>query len=145
MVGLRRGGGGDILFWTTLPLEGFLLCPWKFQTKQGFILGKSTKLGYSRKKNSRVFQIVVRGGGIRNFCWGDFFTRWRKPEEEWFWQFKPFSKLKTAFCEYWASIKIKIKMTYVSKKYEIKTKMEQEQWIQLKILFLLGYTLKIVV
>ena len=64
-----------------------------------------------KKKNSRVFQIVVRGGGgFRNFIWGDFFTRWRKPEEEWFWQFKPFSKLKTAFCEYWTSIKIKIKM-----------------------------------
>ena len=36
-------------------------------------------------------------------------------------------------------------MTYVSKEYEIETKMEQEQWLQLKILFLLGYTLKIVV
>ena len=27
-----------------------------------------------KKKNSRVFQIVVSGGGIRNFTWGDFFT-----------------------------------------------------------------------
>ena len=64
---MRRGGGEDII------LEGFLLCPWKFQTKQGFILGKSTKLGYSRKKaNSRVFQIVLRGGGIRNFAGGIF-------------------------------------------------------------------------
>ena len=36
-------------------------------------------------------------------------------------------------------------MTSVSKKYEIKTKMEQEQWPQLKMLFLLGYNLKFVV
>ena len=35
-------------------------------------------------------------------------------------------------------------MTYVSKEYEIKTKMEQEQWVQLKMLFLLCYNLKIV-
>ena len=140
MVGLRRGGGEDII------LEGFLLCPWKFQTKQGFILGKSTKLSYSRKKNKQQgFPNSGKGWGDQKLCWGNFFTRWRKPEEEWFWQFKPFSKLKTAFCEYWASTKIKIKMTYVSKEYEIETKMEQEQWLQLKILFLLGYTLKIVV
>ena len=32
----------------------------------------------------------------------------------------------------------------VSKEYEIKTKMEQEQWLQLKMLFLLGCNLKIV-
>ena len=37
---------------------------------------------------------------------GDFSTGWREPEEEWFW-----------------------------KKFEIKTKMEQEQWLQLKMLF----------
>ena len=30
-------------------------------------------------------------------------------------------------------------MICVSKEYEIKTKMEQEQWLQLKMLFLLGY------
>ena len=35
-------------------------------------------------------------------------------------------------------------MTCVSKEYEIKTKMEQKQWLQLKMLFLLGYNLKIV-
>ena len=36
-------------------------------------------------------------------------------------------------------------MTCVSKEYEIKTKMEQEQWLQLKMLFLLGYNFKNVV
>ena len=45
----------------------------------------------------------------------------------------------------WSSIKIKINMTCVSKEHDIKTKMEQEQWIQLKMLYLLGYNLKIVI
>ena len=36
-------------------------------------------------------------------------------------------------------------MTCVSKEYEILKKMEQEQWLQLKMLFLLGYNLKIAV
>ena len=35
-------------------------------------------------------------------------------------------------------------MTLVSKEYEIKIKMEQKQWLQLQMLFLLGYNLKIV-
>ena len=39
---------------------------------------------------------------------------------------------------------MKSSMTCVSKEYEIKTKMEQQQWLQLKMLFLLGYNLKIV-
>ena len=37
------------------------------------------------------------------------------------------SKLKTALFEYWTSIKTKISMTCVSKEYEIKIKMVQEQ------------------
>ena len=57
----------------------------------------------------------------------------------------PFSKLKTSFRECWTSIKIKIKKTCVSKEYKIKIKIEKEQWLQLKILFLLGYNLKTVV
>ena len=47
-----------------------------------------------------------------------------------------FFKAKTAFCEYWTSIKIKISMICVSKEYEIKTKMVQEKWLQLKMTFL---------
>ena len=103
----------------------------------------------------RVFQIAVRGGGGGkspppppivgdwNFA-GGIFTGWWKPEEEWFWRSEPFSKLKTAFCEDWTSIKIKISMTCVSKEYEIKTKMVQEQWLPLQML-LLSYNLKIVI
>ena len=102
----------------------------------------------------RVFQIGVRGGWenpssggleLEILPGGDLFNGWRVPEEQWSWRFKPFSKLKIALSEYWTSIKIKINMTCVSKEYEIKTKMEQEQWLQLKMLFLLGYNLKIVV
>ena len=48
----------------------------------------------------RVFQIAVEGGGIGHFGRGDFFTGWWEPEDEWFWPFEPFPKLKTAFCEY---------------------------------------------
>ena len=36
-------------------------------------------------------------------------------------------------------------MTCVSKEYEIKKKLVQEQWLQLKMMFLLGYNLKIVI
>ena len=36
-------------------------------------------------------------------------------------------------------------MTCVSKGYETKTKMVQEQWLQLKTMFLLGYNLEIVI
>ena len=97
----------------------------------------------------KVFQIGVRGGeeakcggrGIRNFA--EEFYGWWEPEQEWFWRFKPFSMLKTGFCEYWISIKIKISMICVSKEYEMKTKMLHQQWLELKINFLLGSNLKI--
>ena len=39
---------------------------------------------------------------------------------------------------------MKINTACVSKEYEIKTKMAQEQWLLLKIVFLLGYNFKIV-
>ena len=42
--------------------------------------------------------------------------------------------------EHW----LKSKLTCVYKEYEIKTKMVQEQWLQLKMKFLLGYNMKIV-
>ena len=41
--------------------------------------------------------------------------------------------MKTAFCEYWTSINIKISITCVYKEHEIKTKMVQEQWLQIKM------------
>ena len=127
---------------------------WHSITEKYFMIWYS--LENSIMQMFRIFQKVVRGGwenptppqwevGIGSFTGGDFFTGWREPEEEWFWRFEPFSKLKTAFCENWTSIKIKIDMACVSKEYELKTKMEQEQWIQLEMLLLFGYNLKIVV
>ena len=110
-----------------------------------FMFSKNLILSY-RKSDYQGFPNRGRGGGRnQKFYWGDFFTRWMEPKEEWFWQFEPFSKLKTAFREYWTSVKIKINMTWVSKEYKIKIKMEQEQWLPLKMLFLLGYNLKKVV
>ena len=80
----------------------------------------------SKVRGSRELKVLL-GWGL------EFFTRWWEPEEERFWRFKPFSKPKTTFCEYWTSIKIKISMACVFKEYEIKTKMVQEQWLQLKV------------
>ena len=79
-------------------------------------------------------------GGKSEILLEIFFARWWKPVEEWFWRFESFSKLKTTFCKYLTWIKIKISMNCV-KEYESKTKMVQEQWLQLKM-FLLGYNLK---
>ena len=64
----------------------------------------------------------------------NFFTRWSEPEEGVVLKFQTFFKAK-----------IKINMTKVSKEYKIKTKIEQEQWLKLKMLLLLGYNLKIVI
>ena len=42
-----------------------------------------------------------RVGGESEILLGvDYFPWWKEPEEEWFWQFEAFSKLKTADCEY---------------------------------------------
>ena len=57
----------------------------------------------------------------------------------------PFPGLKTTFIKYWTSIKIKNNMTCVYKEYEGKTKMVEEQWLQLKMKFLLGYNMKIAI
>ena len=74
---------------------------------------------------------------------GFFVGLWES--KEWFWLIKPFSKLKESLCKYRTSIKMKISMTCVYKDYGVKTKMVQEQWIQLKTTFLLDYNLNIVI
>ena len=88
---------------------------------------------------ARVYYLGFNIKLLFEHCWGDFFTRWEEPDADWLWRFKKFSKLKTAFYEYWTSIKIKISMICVSKEYETKTKMVQEQWLQLKMSFLSFY------
>ena len=70
------------------------------------------------------YRLRVEGNG--KFCWGIFYQV-VESEEEWFWPFKPFSKLKTTFCKYWTSIKMKSSKEY--EKYKNKIKMVQEQWL----------------
>ena len=65
--------------------------------------------------------------------------------EELFRPLEPFSKLKTAFCEYWTSIKTKISMTCVYNEYEIKAKMVKEHRLQIKMNLSLCYKMKIVI
>ena len=43
------------------------------------------------------------------------------------------------------NIKIKISMTCLYKEYEIKIKIIKERWLQLKIKFLMGYNMKVVI
>ena len=80
---------------------------------------------------------------MENFA-GSFLVGWWG-SEEWFWTFEPFSKLKAIICKYWKSIKMKVSMTCAWKEYEVKIKMVQEQKLQLKMEFLVGYNMKIVI
>ena len=74
----------------------------------------------------RVFQVLVRGGdGIGNFTGAEgTFYRAKGTWGGVILTIRTFFKLKTAFCEYWTSIKNKFNMTCVLREYEIKTKME---------------------
>ena len=126
------------------------------------------------------FPTVERNG---KFCWGDFFIVWWKSEEECFWLFKPFSKLKTTFYKYWKLINplctnptkwlntlkrfigcclqfflsvfdyfvglapkgLKPKSAWPVWTKSMKLKMVHEQWLQLKMKFLAGYNMKIII
>ena len=66
-------------------------------------------------KKSQILVLFENEASEKILLEGYFFTGWREPEEEWFWWFEPFSKLKIAFCEYGTSIKIKINMACVQR------------------------------
>ena len=109
-------------------------------------LEKSSKTGQDKKSLISTFACFLTATAIVSFlegrlgtAGGIFFTRWWEPDKEWLWWFENFSKLKTAFCEYWTSIKTKISVICVSKEYECKTKMVEEQWLQIKKTFLFFY------
>ena len=87
---------------------------------------------------SRVFQIVWGA----KFCWGNFFYWVVGIWEGMILTIWTFLKLKVTFCEYWTLIKIKISITCMYKEYEVKMKMVEKQWLQLKAKFLLGYNMK---
>ena len=80
--------------------------------------------------------ILLRGRGVYRVkgTWGGMILA-----------VQTFFKAETASCEYWTSIKFKSNMTCVSTEYETKTKMKQDRWPHLKILFFMGYNLKIAV
>ena len=62
---------------------------------------------------------VMGGVGMINFVRGrHYFMGCWEPEDECFWPFKSFPKLKTTICKHWTLIKIKIGMTCVCKEYE---------------------------
>ena len=87
--------------------------------------------GDEKVKHVRVFQTAWKGkgkisppsGGMGNFGEGrDFFNgRW-KSVEEWFWQFKPFWKLKTIFCKHWTLIKPKFAWSVCTNSMKLKWK-----------------------
>ena len=83
---------------STLFTPGFFLENWVLWLL--FILVSDTQ-----SASIRVFQIAERGGGeisptgeLESLLGGDFFIGRREPDEEWFWPFEPFSKLKAGFC-----------------------------------------------
>ena len=61
------------------------------------------------------------------------------------WSFRLFSKLKATICKYWSLIKIKITMTFVFNEYEVKMKIAQEQWLELKMKLFLTYNMKMII
>ena len=98
-----------------------------------------------------IFQIVFKGKR-RNLPshweeWGGILVKARILSLEWSWPFKPFSKLKATFHKYWTSRKPKLvwPVGTFTLKYEVKIKIVQEQRLQLKMNFLLGYNMTIVI
>ena len=68
-----------------------------------------------------------------------------EPDGEWFWLFESFSKLKITFSNS-IEYQLKSKLAWLAyTEYEVKIKIAQEQWLQLKMKFLLGNNMKIVI
>ena len=78
-----------------------------------------------------IFNIILHNCHLKYQFWGGFLSK--------------ISLWLSHMSHENGSYKTKIIMTYVSKEYKIKTKMVHEQWLKLKMLFLLGYNLKIVI
>ena len=93
-------------FLTVLLIKVCLMISEKIQIYVLFIKNVTNKLliitdlcYYYQFAGFSKYQQWVSVGEIKNFAGG------REAEEEWFWQFKPSSKLKSALCEYWKSNK----------------------------------------
>ena len=88
----------------------------------------------------RIFQIALKRGG-------GFLPQWRKSfllgGGNLRSGFDSFSKLKTTFCQYWTSIKIKISMTCMFKEYEVYNGIRVMTTTKMK--FLVCYNMEIVI
>ena len=83
----------------------------------------------------RCIPPIIRRG-IGNFAGGIFLLSGGNLTRSDFGHFKLFQNfwksVKTKFCKYWTSIKIKISVTSMYRDYEFEIKMVPEQWLQLK-------------
>ena len=105
-----------------------------------FIPPSSKRIWYPSPTSDSIFgtlPLKKKGRGF-NYAVGR-----RESDEEWFWRFELFLKLKTTFCTYWLSIKIKFSMTFKYQEYLIKMKMVRQLWTQFKIKFLLNYNMEL--
>ena len=93
---------------------------WEILLGEKFLIGR-----WESKDTAQKWTFLLRISS--------FFVQW----EEWFGSFEPLPRLKTTFCKNLTLIKIKISMACMCKQYEVKIKMVQEQWLLLKMTFLL--------
>ena len=105
------------IFYTTLSL---LLDVFKKGVILVYIVDEKT----TWKNTCSIFILInkVKRFSIRNFTGGDIFSRGREPEEEWFWWFEPFSKLKTVFINTEHQLKSKLTRTKCPKSTKFKQK-----------------------
>ena len=61
---------------------------------------------YSTECYSDIVVLTLNFPGLGGRGGEEGVIRYWESEEEWFWPFETFSKLKTTFCKYWTSIKI---------------------------------------
>ena len=67
------------------------------------------------------FVFTIPSEGNCKFCYKEIFLGLWESDQEWFWLFEPFSKLRT-FSKHGTLIKIKINITWLYKKYKVKIK-----------------------
>ena len=81
--------------------------------------------------------------GLEILVRGEIFIGWWKSVEEWFWLFKPFSKLKAIFCKNWTSTKLKLAWPVCTKVWSYENGTEATSTA--KIEGFIGYKMEIVI
>ena len=95
----------------------------------------------------KSYPALGKGRGGWGGGWSKYVVERWEYDEEWFWPFELFAKLKATFCTYctyWLSIKIKFSMTCKYQEYSIKMKMARQLWTQFKMKFLSSDNMEIV-